>query len=113
MNAFRAYLWFLIIALGAYTLMVGSNHGWNLLPVFFSNIAAMDWQGQFNADFMTFLSLSALWVAWRHQFSAGGLLLGLVAFFGGMMFLAPYLIWASKKASGDVQKILIGDRNPR
>lgn len=108
MKAFRAYLLFLIIALGAYTLVVGSNHGWNLLPVFFGNIAAMDWQGQFNADFMTFLSLSALWVAWRHQFSAGGLLLGLVAFFGGMMFLAPYLIWASVQAKGSVPSLLLG-----
>jgi hypothetical protein len=70
----------------------------------------MDWQGQFNLDFLSFLSLSAIWVSWRHRFSAGGLLLGVVAFFGGMMFLAPYLIWASLKSRGDVSVLHLGDK---
>jgi hypothetical protein len=50
----------------------------------------MTWSGQFNLDFMTFLGLSGIWVAWRHQFTGGAIALGVVAFFGGMMFLAPY-----------------------
>ncbi|EDM83214.1 hypothetical protein [Limnobacter sp. MED105] len=108
MSLFRIYLVLLIVGLGAYTLVVGSNHGWNLLPIFFSNITSVDWQGQFNLDFMTFLSLSALWVAWRHQFSAAGCLLGVIAFFGGMMFLAPYLIWASFRTNGSVGELLVG-----
>ena len=33
----------------------------------------MKWFGQFNLDFMGFLILSAIWVAWRNQFSAAGL----------------------------------------
>jgi hypothetical protein len=108
MNLFRIYLVLLIVGLGAYTLLVGLNHGWNLIPIFFSNINAVDWQGQFNLDFMTFLSLSALWVAWRHHFNAAGYMLGLVAFFGGMMFLAPYLIWASFRANGNIKELLVG-----
>ena len=68
MRAFRAYLAVLIVCLGAYTLLVGLAHGWNLLPVFLGDMAAMTWPGQFNADFMTFLSLSGLWIAWRHHF---------------------------------------------
>lgn len=110
MAIFRTYLVIVIALLGLYTLMVGAEHGWNLIPIFFGNILAMDWQGQFNMDFMSFLALSAIWVSWRHRFSPGGLLLGVVAFFGGMMFMAPYLIWASLKAKGDVTVLLLGER---
>ena len=49
MRAFRAYLAVLIVCLGAYTLLVGLAHGWNLLPVFLGDMAAMTWPGQFNA----------------------------------------------------------------
>jgi len=67
MAAFRAYLVVVLACLSGYTLVVGFNHGWNLLPIFFSNLADMTWSGQFNFDFMTFLGLSGIWVAWRHS----------------------------------------------
>ncbi len=108
MNLFRAYLVIVLICLIGYTLIVANNHGWNLLAVFFANIAEMTWSGQFNVDFMTFLGLSAIWLAWRHQFSGTGIALGVVAFFGGMMFLAPYLLWANSKAAGDAKVLLLG-----
>ena len=108
MAVFRAYLVVVLVCLATYTLVVGRTHGWNLLPIFFSNIADMTWPGQFNLDFMTFLSLSALWVAWRHRFSAGGFALAAVALFGGMMFLAPYLLWASAQVPGDPAVLLLG-----
>lgn len=109
MNAFRIYLVLVTLVLGAYTLIVGTAHGWNLLPLFFASISEGIWQGQFNADFICFLALSAFWVVWRHQFTVGGLALGLVAFFGGMMFLAPYLLWASKACNGSAAGLLLGD----
>lgn len=110
MSAFRVYLVVALVSLTAYTLPIGIQHGWNLLPIFFSNIAEMSWSGQFNFDFMTFLGLSAIWVSWRHQFSAAGVALGVVAFFGGMMFLAPYLLWASSQADGDPKILLLGNQ---
>jgi hypothetical protein len=110
MTAFRAYLVVVLCGLAGYTLVVGINHGWGLLPIFFSNIAAVGWPGQFNLDFMGFLGLSAIWVAWRHHFSGGGLALAVVAFVGGMMFLAPYLLWASAQARGDAEILLLGKR---
>ncbi len=113
MGAFRIYLGLVVAVLGAYTAIVGTHHGWNLLPVFFSNIAAMSWEGQFNCDFLGFLSLSALWLAWRHEFSAGGLVLGVLGFFGGMMVLAPYLLWASQGANGDPRVVLLGPTRAR
>jgi hypothetical protein len=87
---------------------VGLNHGWTLLPEFFGDIAAMTWPGQFNSDFLTFLLLSGLWLAWRHQFSAGGIFLGVLGVFGGMMVLAPYLLYASSRANGDIRILLLG-----
>ncbi|MBL0121839.1 MAG: hypothetical protein IPP88_03610 [Betaproteobacteria bacterium] len=109
MQAFRIYLVVVVVCLGTYTMMVGMNHGWNLLPVFFLDIAAMTWPGQFNADFTTFLLLSGLWVAWRNQFSGSGIALAVVAVFGGMMFLAPYLLYLSIQAKGNVNVMLLGE----
>jgi len=106
---FRMYLVVVLACLAGYTLVVGANHGWNLLPIFFSNITEMSWSGQFNVDFMTFLGLSGIWVAWRHQFSSSAIALGVVAFFGGMLFLAPYLLWASAQAGGDAKVLLLGN----
>jgi len=62
---------------------------------------------------MAFLSLSAVWVAWRHTYSAGGLALGVAAFFGGMMFLAPYLLWASRECNGSAEALLLGTQRNR
>jgi len=78
------------------------------LPVFFGDMRAMTWPGQFNFDFMGFLLLSGFWVAWRHRFSPGGLILGLVAILGGIMFLSLYLFVASHKSKGNVQELLMG-----
>jgi hypothetical protein len=110
-NAFRIYLIAVIVCLGTYTMVVGLNHGWNLLPIFFGDMLAMTWPGQFNSDFMSFLMLSGLWLAWRHQFSPGGLALGLLGIFGGMMVLAPYLLYASYQANGDARVLLLGKAN--
>ncbi len=51
--------------------------------------------------------LSALWTAWRNAFSGVGLLLGVVAFFGGMMFLAIYLLILSFSVR-DIGELLLG-----
>ncbi|MEE4240919.1 MAG: hypothetical protein V2I36_05605 [Desulfopila sp.] len=110
MNLFRVYLIVVFVCLSGYTYFVGSRYGWDLLPIFFSSITEMSWSGQFNLDFMTFLGLSGIWVAWRQQFSASGIALGVVAFFGGMMFLAPYLLYASIQAGGDINVVLLGKR---
>lgn len=108
MTAFRVLLGVLWAILVGYTGIVISNHGLELLKVFFGDMAAMGWPGQFNLDFMFMLMLSALWVAWRHRFSIGGLVLGLLALFGGSLFLATYLLVLSWMTSGDVKQMLLG-----
>jgi hypothetical protein len=108
MNAFRMFLVAVFVVIAGYTLVVISSHGLNLLPVFFGDMTKMQWPGQFNLDFMCMLLLSGLWVSWRHQFSLPGLALGLVAVFGGALFLSAYLLVESFRTKGDMRKLLLG-----
>jgi len=108
MKVFRTLLLASWTILAAYTALVIADRGWGLLGVFFGDMLAMGWPGQFNLDFTILLALSALWVAWRHGFSGAGLLLGLTAFFGGALFLTAYVFAVSMVAKGDVKEMLLG-----
>ena len=108
MSAFRALLGVIFLSIVAYTVVVIANHGMTLFQVFFGDVAKMGWAGQFNLDFMGFLVLSGFWLAWRHQFSPGGLALGVLGFFGGAPVLTAYLFLASLRADGDPAVLLLG-----
>ena len=108
MTAFRILLLAIIATVGAYTSVVIANHGPTLFPTFFGDMAEMGWPGQFNLDFTCMLMLSGLWVAWRHQFSAGGLALGVLALFLGAPFLSAYLLVASFQSRGNTRELLLG-----
>ena len=108
MSIFRVFLVALWLLISGYTAVVVANHGLNLLPIFFGDMTHMAWPGQFNLDFMCMLLLSGLWVSWRHQFSPAGLLLGLLAVFGGAFFLASYLLIISKRLPGGMPELLLG-----
>ena len=110
MSGFRALLAAMLVGLLVYTGVVVERHGWDLLSVFFGDMAALGWPGQFNLDFMMMLTLSALWVAWRHRFSPAGLGLAVLAFFGGASFLTVYLLVLSIRTRGGVPEILLGSR---
>jgi hypothetical protein len=110
MTAFRLLLVVLWLTLAAYTGVVISRHGLGLFQVFFGDMAAFTWPGQFNLDFTCFLALSALWTAWRHGFSPLGLVLAPVAFVGGAGFLLPYLLLLTLRARGDMRAVLLGAR---
>jgi hypothetical protein len=109
MNLFRLLLSIIFVAVAGYTAVVVRSHGMGLLSVFFADIAKMQWPGQFNLDFLCMLTLSGLWVSFRHGFRAPGLLLGVCAFFGGALFLSVYLFVESLRAGGDVERLLLGD----
>ncbi len=108
MTAFRLLLAAMLATIIVYTGQVMLVHGGDLIPVFFGDIGKMGWPGQFNTDFSCFLMLSGLWVAWRNQFSVGGLLLAIVAAFGGMLFLSLYLLILSFRTGNDFATILLG-----
>jgi len=107
-TSFRILLIVLWATIVGYTAVVIANHGIGLLDVFFGDMAAMGWPGQFNLDFMSLLTLSGLWVAWRHQCSSAGIALGALAFFGGGLFLTTYLFIVSVQARGDMREVLLG-----
>ncbi|WP_020559476.1 hypothetical protein [Thiofilum flexile] len=106
---FRLLTIAIFLALFIYTSIVITNHGLNLLPIFFGDMAKLEWPGQFNLDFMFMFAFSALWVSWRHRFSGSGLALGVLAFFGGALFLSAYLLIQSIRVGGDTKKLLLGD----
>ncbi|HEX4895673.1 MAG TPA: hypothetical protein VFV11_05015 [Solimonas sp.] len=108
MTLFRGFLIILWLVLVGYTALVIQDHGLGLLPIFFGDMAKLTWPGQFNVDFLMMLSLSALWVSWRHGYSAPGLALGLMALFGGALFLTTYLLVISLQTGGDTRAMLLG-----
>lgn len=112
MTALRAVLLLIFVVISGYTGVVAWSHGMDLLSVFFGDMAKLGWPGQFNLDFMCLLALSGLWVAFRHRFSPGGILLGVGAFVGGALFLSVYLLVESSRAKGDVASLLLGANRP-
>lgn len=111
MNAFRVLLVVLLLVVVAYTIPVVAEYGLlSLLPTYFGDIAKMGWPGQFNLDFLGFLTLSAVWTAWRNHFSGLGLLLAVIAFFGGIPFLTTYLLILSVQTGGSARAMLLGER---
>lgn len=110
MTMFRTFLAVLFFSLIAYTAVTISNHGLTLFPIFFGDMLAMTWPGQFNFDFFGFLLLSGLWVSWRNNFSFIGLALGVLAVFGGILFLSAYLFYLSFQTNGSINKIMLGDK---
>jgi len=113
MAAFRVLLIILFCAIVGYTAAVIANHGIGLFEVFIGDIAKMGWPGQFNVDFMGFLTLSGLWLAWRHHFSPAGIGLGILGFFGGAPVLTAYLLVVSIIAKGDVSVLMLGNTRAR
>ncbi|MFY8208818.1 MAG: hypothetical protein ACOVOE_05715 [Caulobacter sp.] len=110
MIPFRLFLLTCLLVIVGYTSVTIANHGWNLVPIFFGDMAAMGWPGQFNLDFFCFLLLSGLWVSWRGRFRPAALGLGVLAVFGGMLFLSIYLLIALSRSKGDMHQVLLGDR---
>lgn len=110
LSLLKVLLVFQALALLIYTSLVIKNHGYNLLPVFISNINAINWSGQFNLDFNCYLILSGLWIMWRSLFSTKGILIGLAAMILGIVFLAPYLLFLLKTEGSDLKKVLLGKR---
>ncbi len=109
MTLFRLFLGALLAVIAIYTVAVVAQHGLNLFAVFFGDIGALGWPGQFNLDFLGMLMLSALWTAWRNEFTAKGLLLGVLALLFGAPFLTIYLLVLSVQTRGNLKAMLLGE----
>lgn len=109
MTLFRIFLGLFLVVLVVYTAVVVANYGLTLFPIFFGDMIAMTWPGQFNLDFFGFLMLSAIWVTWRNEFTPFSFVLGFLALTGGMTFLPIYLLFLSFKTNGDIRLMLLGE----
>jgi magnesium-transporting ATPase (P-type) len=110
LTIFKTLLILQTITVLVYTLFTFRNEGVNLFQVFFYNITAVNWNGQFNIDFLSYLMLSASWIMWRNKFSSNSIFLGISAMVIGIIIFAPYIVYLLKKEKGDFKKVLIGVR---
>ena len=107
MRVLTVFLSLALIGVSVYTLLTVTQHGWNFMQVFLTDLFCLTWRGQFNLDFMTYLMLSALWVAWRGGFSAGAIGLALGASVLGMPYLAAYILIQMRKVDS-LEELLLG-----
>lgn len=98
------------IGLLAYTYLAFQTEGADLFGVFLSNLKALSWNGQFNFDFLCYLTLSGLWIMWRNKFSGKSILLGIIAMVMGFLFFAPYLLSLIVQENGDLKRVVSGNR---
>lgn len=108
MTLFKTLLITMCVALLIYTALAIANEGPNLFANTLPSVLEFGWAGQFHVDFVTYLILSGLWVAWRHEFSVGGIILGLLASQLGIIFFSLYLLVAINRANGDMHEVLMG-----
>jgi hypothetical protein len=104
---------FMTLAVSGLTFLAFQQEGAGLFRVFINNIMAGGWNGQFNADFSSYLALSGLWIMWRNRFTASSIVLGLAAMIIGIIVFAPYLLYLLNREKGDLRKVLLGDRFPQ
>lgn len=111
MTSFRNLLITLTLAVWAYTAITVTRFGINIAPIFFGDMAALTWRGQFALDFLTYLLLSAVWISWRDGFTRRSLVLAPAAMILGMSFLGPYLLYLFHRHQGDLPTVLLGVNN--
>lgn len=110
LNLFKTLLIVQTIGLLTYTFFAYQTEGADLISVFAQNVFSLNWSGQFNLDFLCYLTLSGIWIMWRNKFSNKSILLGVAAMILGILLFAPYLFWLTNKENGEIKRILIGDR---
>lgn len=108
--AFKLLLLSQVIVLMVFSVLAFQKEGADLFSVFFENILTPGWNAQFNLDFTCYLILSGLWIMWRNKFSAGSIILGVVAAIIGIMVFASYVLYLLFKEGGDLKKVLLGNR---
>ena len=94
------------LGLMIYTFLAFQSQGPDLFSFFLGNIKELGWNGQFNLDFACYLTLSGLWIMWRHQYRLGAVVFGFAAMILGIIVFAPYLILLLIQHQGDLKKVL-------
>jgi hypothetical protein len=101
-------VFFVVICI--YTFSVVTTEGWNFFPSFFDNLFAVTWAGQINLDFSFYLMSTALWVAWRNNFTVVAVATAVVVGIGGMLLMAAYLCALTFTSNGSLVSLLLGNK---
>ena len=91
------------IVIYLYSALVVMREGLGLFAVYFNDLFALNWSGQFNLDFALYLMLSGLWLAWRSGFSTSGIVRGLIASVCGMLYFVPQVLVLMARCRGDLR----------
>ena len=108
MTASRIFLILATVLIYAITVVATMSYGPNWPAVALSDLAALNWRSQFDADFILYLIIFATWVSWREGFTARTHALGVLSIVMGGMFGFPYLLYATYVAEGDPKRVLLG-----
>ena len=108
MTYLRIFIALLLAVIVEHTIYTGFTHGWDFLTPFQDGLFSLTWQGQFYLDFLCYLMLSGLWVAWRGGFTAASIALGVSAgIMGFVVFGALFLIY-TVQSRGNLTAVLLG-----
>jgi len=108
MTVLRFMLVLATVAIFAVTIAAAKRAGINWPAAFMSDLLALNWRSQFNADLVIHLALVGCWVAWREGWGAKGAVFGVFCVVWGGMFTFPYVLIESIRADGDPERIFLG-----
>ena len=108
MATLRFSLWVFTVIIFAVTIGAVIRSGYNWPAAFLSDLVAINWRSQFNADLVIHLGLLGVWVAWREGGGIKGLVFGAFCVIWGGMFTFPYLLLAITRARGNMESLFLG-----
>lgn len=108
MKVLRVFLVASTVLIYAVTLLATASQGINWPAIALNDLVALNWRSQFDTDFLVYLILTAVWIAWREGLTTKGYAFAFLNIFLGGMFGFPYLLWATYQANGDPTLVLLG-----
>ena len=111
MLAFRISLLVIAIWTNVTAFIAIYHQGWNLFAVVATDLNSVTWNAQFDADLLSYIFLTGVWLAWRHKFTAPAIAFGFIGGLLGNAFLAPYLLYLSFKTKGNFRQMILGENS--
>jgi len=108
MTQLRILITFILLGLTGYALILVLDGRFDFVTPFLSTIPALTWQGHINLDFLSYLVLAGVWIAWRSGFTPTGNMLGVLSVLSGMLFFALYLLYQISRSDNNPRKLLLG-----
>ncbi|MEP1443451.1 MAG: hypothetical protein ABJK39_10635 [Hyphomicrobiales bacterium] len=108
MTQFRILITLILLGLIGYGLILVLNGRFDFITPILTTVPALTWQGHINLDFLSYLVVAGVWIAWRSGFTPAGTAIGVLSILSGMLFFAPYLLYQISRSGNDPRKLLLG-----